>query len=246
MPNHQFRLPSVVRNLACLSSLIRVEKGEGRDISKSLHSRRQHSAKINNGKWGNKITWIHLQYWIEQNGTVKPLFLTPNQRNKTLYFHIFDKWGELRWFSFFRLFCIRLNAGGTDSTWQNKCKIKWWVVVYFPFPYHKTWKSHTHPNKYFIRMGLVLVIVSCVEGTQNFRLDNLWFCHIDVIYLCCLLLSHPFVTSSIVCFQSRKTLYKRRLQEDCFSVSFYFLGFVIIPSKFGIFCKFGFNSNTAN
>ncbi|XP_044183314.1 uncharacterized protein LOC122963986 [Acropora millepora] len=44
-------------------------------------------------------------------------------------------------------------------------------------------------------------------------------------------------------------MYKRRLQEDCFSVSFYFLGFVI-PSKFGIFCKFGFTepvrSTTAN
>ena len=44
-------------------------------------------------------------------------------------------------------------------------------------------------------------------------------------------------------------MYKRGLEEDCFWVSFYFLGFVI-PSKFGLFCKFGFTeparSNTAN
>ena len=44
-------------------------------------------------------------------------------------------------------------------------------------------------------------------------------------------------------------MYKRGLEEDCFSVSFYFLGFVI-PSKFGLFCKFGFTEparlNTAN
>ena len=37
-------------------------------------------------------------------------------------------------------------------------------------------KSHTHPKNYFIRMRLVLVIVSCVEGTQKrrlcFRLDS--------------------------------------------------------------------------
>ena len=44
-------------------------------------------------------------------------------------------------------------------------------------------------------------------------------------------------------------MYKQRLEEDCFSVSFYFLGFVI-PSKFGLFCKFDFTeparSNTAS
>ena len=28
---------------------------------------------------------------IERNGTVKPPFLTTNQRNKTLYFHIFNQ-----------------------------------------------------------------------------------------------------------------------------------------------------------
>ena len=69
--------------------------------------------------------WIQRQYWTEQNGTFKPLFINPHRKNKSS--SLSHPWlvkgkggGIFRLFCLFRLFCARLNVGGTESTWSAR------------------------------------------------------------------------------------------------------------------------------